>query len=64
LNKGFDKETLQKILNVKQELLSLNQLFRHREDSVEQSEGVSFLLKNLSLCQTLFLGYLKSIEIK
>jgi molybdopterin-binding protein len=65
LNKGFNKETLQKILNVKQELLKLKSAIQTQgEDSSRQSEVGSKLSSGQSKpLPDALLDYLKSIEI-
>jgi hypothetical protein len=40
MNKGFKNETLQKILNVKQELLKLNTAIQQGEENKRQSETI------------------------
>ena len=65
LNKGFKNETLQKILNVKQELLKLNSAIQQQgEENKRQSETNRKVFNNQSnaLPPTL-LEYLNSIEI-
>jgi Mg2+ and Co2+ transporter CorA len=53
LNKGFKNETLQKILNVKQELLKLNSAVQQGEEKKRQSESNKReFLMNLNRCQT------------
>ena len=65
LNKGFKNETLQKILNVKQELLKLKSAVQQQgEENKRQSEtnNQEFNNQSKSLPQGL-LDYLNSIEI-
>jgi hypothetical protein len=65
LNKGFKNETLQKVNNIKQELLKLNNAIRQQgEDNKRQSETNSKEFSNSSkeLPDSL-LEYLNSIEI-
>ena len=65
LNKGFKNETLQKILNVKKELLKLNSAIQQQgEENIRQSETNMKVFNNQSnaLPPTL-LEYLNSIEI-
>ena len=65
LNKGFKNETLQKILNVKQELLKLNTAVQEQgEENKRQSETSKreFYNRSSSLPAPL-LDYLNSIEI-
>ena len=65
LNKGFKNETLQKILNVKKELLKLNSAIQQQgEENKRQSETNRKVFNNQSnaLPPTL-LEYLNSIEI-
>jgi hypothetical protein len=65
LNKGFKNETLQKILNVKQELLKLNSAIQLQgEDKKRQSEAnkKEFVNPSIALPSSL-LEYLNSIEI-
>ncbi|WP_035141676.1 glutamyl-tRNA synthetase [Flavobacterium daejeonense] len=65
LNKGFKNETLQKVNNIKQELLKLNNAIREQgEDKKRQSETNSkeFSSTSKALPESL-LEYLRSIEI-
>ncbi|RTZ09175.1 hypothetical protein [Flavobacterium sp. GSP6] len=65
LNKGFKNETLQKILNVKQELLKLNSAIQQQgEENKRQSETNKKEFKNPSnVLPAALLDYLNSIEI-
>lgn len=65
LNKGFKNETLQKILNVKQELLKLNSALQEQgEDNKRQSETNKKEFNNASnALPPALLDYLNSIEI-
>jgi hypothetical protein len=65
LNKGFKNETLQKILNVKQELLKLNSAIQQQgEENKRQSETNKKEFNNQSnALPAALLDYLNSIEI-
>lgn len=65
LNKGFKNETLQKILNVKQELLKLNTALQQQgEENKRQSETNKKEFNNRSnALPAALLDYLNSIEI-
>ncbi|MDI1306045.1 MAG: hypothetical protein PSX42_14540, partial [bacterium] len=65
LNKGFKNETLQKILNVKQELLKLNTALQQQgEENKRQSETNKKEFNNQSnALPAALLDYLNSIEI-
>jgi hypothetical protein len=65
LNKGFKNETLQKILNVKQELLKLNSAIQQQgEENKRQSETNKKQFNNQSnALPAALLDYLNSIEI-
>ncbi|MFV8269019.1 hypothetical protein ACNQGP_03665 [Flavobacterium sp. GT2N3] len=65
LNKGFKNETLQKILNVKQELLKLNSAIQQQgEENKRQSESNKKEFNNRSnALPAALLDYLNSIEI-
>ena len=65
LNKGFKNETLQKILNVKQELLKLNTALQQQgQESKRQSETNKKDFNNQSnALPPVLLDYLNSIEI-
>ena len=65
LNKGFKNETLQKILNVKQELLKLNTAIQQQgEENKRQSETNKKEFNNRSnALPAALLDYLNSIEI-
>ena len=65
LNKGFKNETLQKILNVKQELLKLNTALQQQgEDNKRQSETNKKEFNNAAnALPPALLDYLNSIEI-
>jgi len=65
LNKGFKNETLQRILNVKQELLKLNTAVQQQgQDNKRQSETNQKEFNNQSnALPPALLDYLKSIEI-
>ncbi|TDD78184.1 DUF4175 family protein [Flavobacterium caseinilyticum] len=65
LNKGFKNETLQKILNVKQELLKLNSAIQQQgEENKRQSETNKKEYNNQSnALPAALLDYLNSIEI-
>ncbi|MFV5694161.1 hypothetical protein ACM55G_01820 [Flavobacterium sp. LB3P122] len=65
LNKGFKNETLQKILNVKQELLKLNTALQQQgEENKRQSETNKKVFNNQSnALPAALLDYLNSIEI-
>lgn len=65
LNKGFKNETLQKILNVKQELLKLNSAIQQQgEENKRQSETNNKEFNNQSnALPAALLDYLNSIEI-
>ena len=65
LNKGFKNETLQKILNVKQELLKLNSAIQQQgEENKRQSETNKKEFNNQSnTLPAALLDYLNSIEI-
>jgi len=65
LNKGFKNETLQRILNVKQELLKLNTAVQQQgQDNKRQSETNQKEYNNQSnALPPALLDYLKSIEI-
>ena len=65
LNKGFKNETLQKILNVKQELLKLNSAIQQQgEENKRQSETNKKEFSNQSnALPAALLDYLNSIEI-
>lgn len=65
LNKGFKNETLQKILNVKQELLKLNSAIQQQgEENKRQSETNKKEFNNKSnALPAALLDYLNSIEI-
>jgi len=65
LNKGFKNETLQKVLNIKQELLKLETaLQQHGEESKRQSEANRKEFDNQSkVLPDALLDYLNSIEI-
>jgi hypothetical protein len=65
LNKGFKSETLQKILNVKQELLKLNSAVQQQgEEKKRQSESNKREFNNESKpLPDALLDYLNSIEI-
>jgi hypothetical protein len=65
LNKGFKNETLQRILNVKQELLKLNTALQQQgQDNKRQSETNQKEYNNQSnALPPALLDYLKSIEI-
>ncbi|MFV8341555.1 hypothetical protein [Flavobacterium sp. XS2P39] len=65
LNKGFKNETLQKILNVKQELLKLNSAVQQQgEENRRQSETNKKQFNNQSnALPAALLDYLNSIEI-
>lgn len=65
LNKGFKNETLQKILNVKQELLKLNSAIQQQgEENKRQSETNKKEFNNQSnVLPAALLDYLNSIEI-
>ena len=65
LNKGFKNETLQKILDVKQELLKLNSAFQQQgEENKRQSETTQKQYTNQSnALPPSLLDYLNSIEI-
>jgi len=65
LNKGFKNETLQKVMNIKQELLKLNNAIQQQgEENRRQSEtnNKDFLNQSRALPNSL-LEYLHSIEI-
>ena len=65
LNKGFKNETLQKVMNIKQELLKLNNAIQQQgEENKRQSEtnNKEFNNQSRALPQSL-LEYLNSIEI-
>ncbi|MEL1239861.1 hypothetical protein [Flavobacterium flavipallidum] len=65
LNKGFKNETLQKVMNIKQELLKLNNAVQQQgEENKRQSEtnNKDFLNQSRALPNSL-LEYLQSIEI-
>ncbi|GEC70734.1 hypothetical protein SAMN05443543_102363 [Flavobacterium flevense] len=65
LNKGFKNETLQKVMNIKQELLKLNNAIKQQgEENKRQSEtnNKEFNNQSRALPQSL-LEYLNSIEI-
>ena len=65
LNKGFKNETLQKILNLKQELLKLNTAIQQQgQENKRQSETNKREFDNRSgALPPALLDYLKSIEI-
>ena len=65
LNKGFKNETLQKILNVKQELLKLNNAMQQQgQENKRQSETNKKMFNNPSKAlPSNLLDYLNSIEI-
>ena len=65
LNKGFKNETLQRILNVKQELLKLNIAIQQQgQENKRQSETNKKEFSNQSKpLPNSLLDYLKSIEI-
>jgi hypothetical protein len=65
LNKGFKNETLQKIVNLKQELLKLNSAIQQQgEENKRQSETNKKRFSNPSLAlPASLLEYLNSIEI-
>ena len=65
LNKGFKNETLQKMLNVKQELLKLNKAIQQQgEEKKRQSETNKKEFNNQSnALPAALLDYLNSIEI-
>ena len=65
LNKGFKNETLQKILNVKQELLKLNSALQQQgQENKRQSETNKKMFNNESnALPAALLDYLNSIEI-
>jgi hypothetical protein len=65
LNKGFKNETLQKILNVKQELLKLNTALQQQgQESKRQSEtNKKDFINQSNALPPVLLDYLNSIEI-
>jgi hypothetical protein len=65
LNKGFKNETLQKMLNIKQELLKLNSAIQQQgEENKRQSEASKKEFNNQSnALPAALLDYLNSIEI-
>ena len=65
LNKGFKNETLQRILNVKQELLKLNTAVQQQgEENKRRAETNNIEFKNRSnVLPAALLDYLNSIEI-
>jgi hypothetical protein len=65
LNKGFNNEVLQRILNVKQELLKLNTAIQEQnQDNKRQSESNKKEFQNRSnALPNALLDYLNSIEI-
>ena len=65
LNKGFKNETLEKILNIKQELLKLNTAVQQQgEENKRQSESNRKEFNNQSnALPPALLDYLNSIEI-
>ena len=65
LNKGFKNENLQRILNIQQELLKLNNTIQQQgQDTKRQSETnkTEFLNKSNALPNSL-IDYLNSVEI-